>query len=101
MKPKCLVCGKAIPWHEKLFFNALNGLPCLKCNSIMKHSLSTNIISFVLMVLTVFLASRIYGSDYWYLYSVACAISFIWLVAYIYKAKLILVFKDARFVKNV
>ena len=67
----------------------------------MKHSLSTNIISFVIMVLTILLASQVYGSDYWYFYAAACAASFIWLVIYIYKAKLMLVFKNGRFVNNV
>jgi len=67
----------------------------------MKHSLSTNIISFVIMVLTILLASQVYGSDCWYCYAVACAASFILLVIYIYKAKLILVFKNGRFVNNV
>ena len=101
MRPKCLVCGATTPWHQKLFFNILNGLPCLKCNSIMKHSLSTNIISFVIMALTILLASQVYGSDYWYFYAAACAASFIWLVIYIYKAKLMLIFKNGRFVNNV
>ena len=100
-KPKCLVCGRKILWHEKLFYNYLHQLNCLECNSIMKHSSTTTIISFILMLATLILFSYAIKDGINYNYAIASLVMFVAMCVFLYKAKLILVFKDGRFVKNV
>jgi hypothetical protein len=100
-KPICLVCGRKILWHEKLFYNYLHQLTCLKCNSIMKHSITTNIVSFMLMIATLVLFSQALKDGFNYIYAIASLFFLIGLCVYLYNAKLILVFSNGRFVKNV
>jgi hypothetical protein len=100
-KIKCLVCGRDILWHEKLFYNALHQLTCLECNSIMKYSLTTNILNIIGVVVIVTLFSKALETGFNYFYALTSLVCLIILCINQYNAKLILVFKNGRFVKNV
>ena len=67
----------------------------------MKHSLTTTIVSFILMFVTLILFSHAIKDGFNYIYALASLVTFIAMCVFLYRAKLILVFKDGRFVKNV
>jgi len=67
----------------------------------MKHSLTTTIVSFILMLATLILFSHAIKDGINFIYAIASLVVFIAMCVFLYKAKLILVFKDGRFVKNV
>ena len=67
----------------------------------MKHSLTTNVVSFILMITTIVLFSHALNDGFNFIYAIASLMCLIGLCAYLYNAKLILVFTNGRFVKNV
>ena len=67
----------------------------------MKHSITTTIVSFIMMLATLILFSHAIKDGFNYIYAVASLTLLIGMCVFLYKAKLILVFKDGRFVKNV
>ena len=67
----------------------------------MKHSLATTIVSFIMMLATLILFSQAINDGFKFIYALASLALFIVMCMFLYKAKLILVFKDGRFVKNV
>ncbi|MDH5573756.1 MAG: hypothetical protein OEY89_18470, partial [Gammaproteobacteria bacterium] len=96
----CLVCNNPIPWRSKLFYNMLQGIECMKCHSSMKYSVTTNIVSFILLIAFVFSLSQ-FGNTYSYFYLIITISLAGSLIALLYKAKLILEFKCTKYLDNI